>query len=574
MVKTRGSGTLLGRSTGLALLALLAVAAPASATTINVNTTVDELNTDGDCALREATVAANTDAASDACPAGGPSDTINVPAGTYPLTIVGPEGSESDTFFANPAVGDLDFLEDVNVVGAGARRVIIEGGAGFNDRIIDVPATVNLSDPPELVPSDANVALSGLTVRNGEKSTIGGGIRNVGTLTLTDVAVRDNQAGFGGGGIRNDFDLTVNRSEISDNTTGAPPSTEAVGPAARRPKASRRAGVLGGDGPAGVGGGAGIFNNADARVVNSTISGNDSDTFGGGLTNFGVDASFEAENVTFAANGAPTGGNIANTPGPAIPSGVTAQGPPSSAFGTVTLNSTIVANPREDDNCAGPIESAGFNLEFPGTSCGLEIRGDPRLGPLANNGGPTNTHRLGAGSAAIDRVGRGACPPPGTDQRGVARPQGARCDVGAFEAPNTPAFAGDPCTVRRITNRGTSGNDDIVGTPGSDVIFGGSGNDRIDARGGNDIVCGESGNDRITGGDGNDAVDGATGNDRVDGASGNDRVFGFTGDDDLFGASGNDELFGEGGGDDLDGGQGSDRCAGGPGPNTKQNCER
>ncbi len=498
-------------------------------------------------------MAANGDAAVDACPAGGPSDTIHVPAGTYPLTITGPE---SDLFF-NPTVGDLDLLEDVSIVGAGTRQVIIEGGAMFDDRILDVPGTPTLTDLPELRPSDANVRVSGLTIRGGDTGNIGGGVRNVGTLTLTRVAIRQNHAGFGGGGIRNDLDLTVNRSEISANTTGGSSPTERVGP-------------LGGNGPSGIGGGAGIFNNADARVVNSTISNNDSDTFGGGLTNFGVDASFEAENVTFAQNGAPTGGNIANTPGPATPAGVSAQGVPSSAFGTVTLNSTIVANPREDDNCAGPIDSSGFNLEFPGTSCGLEFRGDPRLKPLANNGGPTNTHALGAGSAAIDRVGSGACPPPATDQRGVKRPQGPRCDVGAFEAPPPP----DPCAKQRVTLAGRSGPDNLVGTPGPDVIFGGSGDDRIDARGGNDVVCGESGNDRISGGEGNDRLDGASGNDRVDGGPGDDRLEGFTGNDGLFGDSGSDALFGEGGLDDLDGGQGSDRCVGGAGPDTERRCER
>ena len=56
---------------------------------------------------------------------------------------------------------------------------------------------------------------------------------------------------------------------------------------------------------------------------------------------------------------------------------------------------------------------------------------DPRLGPLQDNGGPTPTHALLLGSPAIDASS--AC--PATDQRGVTRPQGAGCDIGAFEAP-------------------------------------------------------------------------------------------------------------------------------------------
>jgi hypothetical protein len=57
---------------------------------------------------------------------------------------------------------------------------------------------------------------------------------------------------------------------------------------------------------------------------------------------------------------------------------------------------------------------------------------NPLLGPLGDNGGPTRTHALGAGSPAIDAAGD-AC--PATDQRGVARPLGARCDIGSYEAP-------------------------------------------------------------------------------------------------------------------------------------------
>jgi len=58
---------------------------------------------------------------------------------------------------------------------------------------------------------------------------------------------------------------------------------------------------------------------------------------------------------------------------------------------------------------------------------------DAQIGPLGNNGGPTATHALLAGSPAIDAANDAACPV--TDQRGVTRPQGAHCDIGAYEAP-------------------------------------------------------------------------------------------------------------------------------------------
>jgi hypothetical protein len=56
---------------------------------------------------------------------------------------------------------------------------------------------------------------------------------------------------------------------------------------------------------------------------------------------------------------------------------------------------------------------------------------DPKLGPLQDNGGATLTHALLPGSLAIDNADDGAA--PSTDQRGVARPQGAASDIGAFE---------------------------------------------------------------------------------------------------------------------------------------------
>jgi hypothetical protein len=56
---------------------------------------------------------------------------------------------------------------------------------------------------------------------------------------------------------------------------------------------------------------------------------------------------------------------------------------------------------------------------------------DPRLGPLADNGGPTRTHALLLGSPAVDAASTPDCPT--TDQRGVSRPQGAACDIGSYE---------------------------------------------------------------------------------------------------------------------------------------------
>ncbi len=106
--------------------------------------------------------------------------------------------------------------------------------------------------------------------------------------------------------------------------------------------------------------------------------------------------------------------------------------------GAIDLKDTIVANnPSEETAFLSALFSLGNNLDGDGT-CNLApglgdlVSTDPRLGPLADNGGPTETHALLAGSPAID-AGSDDCPPPATDQRGVARPDGAACDIGAFE---------------------------------------------------------------------------------------------------------------------------------------------
>ena len=98
------------------------------------------------------------------------------------------------------------------------------------------------------------------------------------------------------------------------------------------------------------------------------------------------------------------------------------------------LQNTIVAY-NGSTNCAGTITSNGHNLEY-GDTCKLTASGDitdtnPLLGPLSYESG-TWIHPLLEGSPAIDQ---GVCLPGVTtvDQRGVTRPQGATCDIGAYE---------------------------------------------------------------------------------------------------------------------------------------------
>jgi Ca2+-binding RTX toxin-like protein len=228
--------------------------------------------------------------------------------------------------------------------------------------------------------------------------------------------------------------------------------------------------------------------------------------------------------------------------------------------GTFNLANTILANSPSGGDCfnSATLNPSGVNLVEDG-SCGSSFPAgtDPNLGPLANNGGPTQTHALLAGSPAIDAVTDGSCPPPNEDQRGVARPQDgdgdtfADCDIGSFEVITlcdtaTPTFG---CTVNGVPNQaceGTGVADTIVGTNGPDVILG---------RGGIDTISGGNAEDVICGGEGNDTLSGNSGIDR------------------LFGENGDDTLNGNNGADTLDGGAGTDTCDGGNGADTGVNCE-
>src|ERR1700736_2154024 len=139
--------------------------------------------------------------------------------------------------------------------------------------------------------------------------------------------------------------------------------------------------------------------------------------------------------VTLAGNSAQTGGGILNGAGLSF-----------TAHDTIVAENTGAAGA----NCSGSVTSGGHNLESAGDcsfrSTGDRSNSDPKLGGLANNGGPSQTQALQTGSAAIDAGG--SWPPPASDQRGVRRPQGAACDIGAFESttpiPAPPSTGGGP----------------------------------------------------------------------------------------------------------------------------------
>lgn len=302
----------------------------------------------------------------------------------------------------------------------------------------------------------------------------GGGLRSAGTLTLTDSVVEDNTSGDGGGGLLLLAEATITGSTITGNVAG--PGAYGGGILHTQGDLTVRASTIA-DNTAG--GGAGFFNDATATVVDSTISGNtavaaDGAHSGGGIHhsrgNLTVTGSTVVGNTTavdgggvFADAGTLTvlsstihgnsaadlggglwfGGNDADLRGVTVTDNTAPTG--AAIFrdaGTITVSGSVIAGEATD--CSGTVVSGGYNIGSDG-SCGLmqstdQVGVDPRLATLADNGGPTLTRIPFADSPLVDVIPAGTvglCDGTlATDQRGLARPAGPACDVGAVEGDN------------------------------------------------------------------------------------------------------------------------------------------
>jgi hypothetical protein len=183
-----------------------------------------------------------------------------------------------------------------------------------------------------------------------------------------------------------------------------------------------------------------------------TIDGGSADITTSGANQYQVflvesGAKLTLSNLTVAAGSSTSGGGIFNSGTLEVSnstfSGIRANGGGINEWlGTATLKNTIVTNSPSGGNCLGTITNGGYNLDS-GTSCGFPTENsskDPLLGSLADNGGPTKTHALLAGSPAIDKDNSFG---ESTDQRGLPRPSdfvgipdasgGDSSDIGAFE---------------------------------------------------------------------------------------------------------------------------------------------
>ncbi|PWT88229.1 MAG: hypothetical protein C5B54_10955 [Acidobacteria bacterium] len=429
-----------------------------SGTVFGATLTVKNLNDSGADSLRDAISQANATAGADTIDftvAG----TITLTSGnltiTDDLTITGP-GANSLTVDGNNA--DRVFVINSGVVTFISGLTIANGfGVGYGGGIYNTGGTVNITD---------------CTISDNLSDTQGGGIYNAvaGTLNIKNSTIFGNKTdpfeGEPGGGIASTGTLNINNSTIANNST---PFASGGGIAIGVGTVTISNSTISGNSSVSNGGGgiynssatvtvtnttisgnsafagAGIDNTGTLTIVSSTISGNTAATDIGGISNGGT---VTITNSTISGNSSPNGvGAIFNNGTASIAnstisnntaSGVGGIAVANKSGGTFNMSGTIVAVQAAGNDCAGAINDLGYNLES-GTSCGFTsvtsqqnvTAAQLNLGSLANNGGPTQTHALLAGSVAID-AGSANCG-VNTDQRGLPRPVKGHCDIGAFE---------------------------------------------------------------------------------------------------------------------------------------------
>lgn len=404
------------------------------------------------------------------------------------------------------ATGDLDITDDLTVTGLGASQTNIDGMS--SDRVFEIKAGVT-------------ARLEFLKISNGMaglSNEDGGGIRNLGTLSLNHVELSGNSASGGGGGVASygtGSSLTVTDSVFTSNVAGGSNGGGAIltgsTTSISMTKISTNTATVGHGGGivnSGLGvltvstttikgnsvgpgsSGGGLFNSATATIDRSTISGNTAST-GGGIANvrFGDSASVSLLLSTISGNSATNqgGGLFAGlgTTSSVTDSTITANG---AAYegggifrqGIVSMAGTILA--KNTTGTAAPdlfglIQSQGYNIignisGGSGYADNDKKNVDPLLGPLQDNGGPTFTHAIGGSSPALDA--NNSLIASGTDQRLLPRPVDgdgnatALADIGAFEAQKTVIQLPEP-TVN-ITIKLNGPNIDIVDSNTNTVL--------------------------------------------------------------------------------------------------------
>ena len=439
-------------ATSLAGAALLiALSQAANAATITVNTLVPKIAADGKCSLIEAIINANNNAATHAdCAAGSGADVIQLPAlgtikvtksfanyhgrnGLPPITgdvtisgngakIVGKFGFR---LFAVKSTGDLT-LDNMTVSGGSERF----GGAIFNYGTLTLTDATVTNARAHLGGGIFNGSAAEAAIYNSVVSSnyadYGGGLYNYNaTTTVSYGTIKNNRAFVDGGGVYDRMgSLDIEYSTVSKNFSGR----DGAGLHHRNSAVLIAYSTLSSNDTGFFGYGGGIFDRSGTtNIINSTISGNTA-SVGGGVYNR---STMTVSNTTISKNSAHDGGGI-----------FTVVNDLTLTRGLISGNSAYFAD--EIDRFSGTVYRNNYNIFGNDGSDGVkgfspgatDIVPNAGIGsilmPLAYNGGPTKTHALVSGSPAIDASPADAdCAPK--DQRGVARPQGASCDIGSFE---------------------------------------------------------------------------------------------------------------------------------------------
>ncbi len=378
-------------------VALLAGASSLPAATITVNTAADQDGSGSACALREAIVAARDNVAYGGCIAGTASDTIELPAGRFNLSLPPPATGAAQLQIYGSA-------GSVRVRGVGAELTIVDG----NDQTRGVFSVGG---------AGVSLTLEDLTITGGNANTGGAlTVSSQASATVRRVHMTGNIANGGGAiymySFTNQATLLLDSSTISDNDVDN---------------------VLGGSAMV-------LEEGSNVTIQNSTISGNRS-TASGTITIRDADVDLVVANSTIAFNAqiertSPLVAGISSTPG-----------------ANVILRNSILAHNYtrgeygSTDCGSGTFTSQGYNLignvgscTFSGQTALDLVDTDPRLLPLFDYGGPTPTLALRLDSPARDAAnpatpGSGGSSCPSLDQRGTSR--GPTCDIGAYDHRNT-----------------------------------------------------------------------------------------------------------------------------------------
>jgi len=290
--------------------------------------------------------------------------------------------------------------------------------------------------------NSGTLALTDSNVSNNHSGGTTGGIGNVGTATLTDSSVSSNSANHVVGGIDNSGTMTLIRSDVSGNSAFEMAGITNSGTLTLSDSTVSGNSVSGYKGCPFPDTHLIVYSSGTMLLINSTVSNNGGCGPGGGI--IASDGPTTLINSTVSMNYTGIQPLIAQRSGVLTLINCTVSGSYRLLAGGPekirVANTVITVSIENPGSHCGYVTSGGGNLESPGDTCGFDQPTDQvnvsadnlKLGPLQDNGGPTQTHALLPGSVAIDVIPEAMCEAD-DDQRGEPRPGGTMCDVGAFE---------------------------------------------------------------------------------------------------------------------------------------------